>query len=203
MKSEVFLERTLLGGIVRQSNQTEYFSVNDFMIVANKWRISEGLQLFKYDNWHNSTATKDFISELEKQIGKPAIISKRGKTGERWLHPYAFIDIALYVNPKLKVEIYGWIYDELIKYRNDSGDSYKKMCGALYENSTNKAAFHRGISGTALLIQNACGVDDWQKASESQLKTRDKMHENITLLCDVLRDNNQAIRIGISKALQK
>ena len=27
------------------------------------------------------------------------------------------------------------------------------------------------------------------------------LHENIALLCDVLRDNNQAIRIGIEKAI--
>ena len=202
MKSEVFLVRSLLGGVIRQSNQTKYLSVNDLLFIANKWRVNEGMQLFKYENWYNSTATKEFISELENKIGKPVVISKKGKTGERWIHPFAFIDLSLNINPKLKIEMYNWIYDELIKYRNNSGDSYKKMCGYLYENCSNKSTFHRSIGKTALIIQKACGVEDWKKASEHQLKLRDKMHENISLLCDVLRDNNHAIRLGITKALQ-
>lgn len=201
MKSEVYLERNLLDGFVRQSNQSEYLSVNDLLLVANKWRIANNMQLFKYENWYNSTATKEFIAELESQIGKPVIISKKGKTGERWVHPFAFIDLALSINPKLKIEIYSWLYDQLIKFRNNSGDSYKKMCGALYENCKNKSNFHRGVIHTAKLIQEACNVTDWQKATEKQLQQRDRIHENITLLCDVLRDNNQAIRIGISKSL--
>jgi hypothetical protein len=35
----------------------------------------------------------------------------------------------------LKIEVYSWLFDKLIKYRNNSGDSYKKMAGALFENS--------------------------------------------------------------------
>lgn len=201
MKTEIFIERPLLSGIIRQSNQTEYLNVNDLMLVANKWRVANNMDLFNYNNWYNSTSTKEFLSNLEKQIGKPVIISKKGKTGERWLHPFAFIDLALNINPQLKIEVYSWIYDQLIKYRNDSGDSYKRMCGSLFDNCTNKSNFHRGVIRTAQLIQTACNVDDWQKATEHQLKLRDRIHENISLLCDVLRDNNQAIRIGIQKAI--
>lgn len=202
MKTEVFLERQLLNGVIRQSSKNGFFSVKDLLIVGNKYRILKDMKIFNYDSWYNSTATTEFILELKKQFGE-VIISKKGKTGERWVHPYIFIDLALAIDPTLKVEVYKWILDELIKYRNDSGDSYKKMCGALYENCTNKSTFHRGVTKTAELIQKSCGVNDWQSANEEQLKLRDKIHENISLLCDVLRDNNQAIRIGIKKALEK
>ena len=200
MKTEVYLERQLLNGNIRQSSKNGFFSVKDLLLVGNKYRILKDMKIFNYDSWYNSTATQEFILELKKQFGE-VIISKKGKTGERWVHPFIFIDLALAIDPTLKVEVYKWILDELIKYRNNSGDSYKKMCGALFENCGNKSNFHRGISKTALLIQNACNVKDWQTASETQLKVRDKIHENIALLCDVLRDNNQAIRIGIEKAI--
>ena len=118
------------------------------------------------------------------------------------MHPFLCIDLALAIDPKLKIEVYKWLYDELLKSRNNSGDSYIKMCGALYENCSNKSKFHRGVSTTAKMIQNACRVSDWQKANEEQLKLRNKIHENIALLCGVLRDNNQAIRIGILKAIE-
>jgi len=45
-------------------------------------------------------------------------------------------------------------------------------------------------------------VKDWNTASKEQLKLRDKIHNNISLLSDVLRDNNQAIKIGIKEALK-
>jgi hypothetical protein len=202
MKTEVYLERKLLNGIIRQSNITEFFSINDLLLIGNKWRISNDMKLFNYDSWYNSSATQEFLTELKSQFGE-VIKSKRGKTGERWAHPFVIIDIALNIDPKLKVEMYKWLYDELLKYRNNSGDSYKKMCGALYENCNNKSNFHRGVTITAKLIQDACNVKDWQSANEQQLKLRDKIHENIALLCDVLRDNNQAIRIGITKALKQ
>jgi len=202
MTTEVFLERPLLNGIIRQSNQTGFFSINDLLLVGNKWRIINNMKIFSYDSWYNSSATQEFITELKSQFGD-VIKSKRGKTGERWAHPFIIIDIALNIDPKLKVEVYKWLYDELLKHRNNSGDSYKKMCGSLYENCKNKSNFHRGVIKTALMIQEACKVSDWQKATEEQLRLRDKIHENIALLCDVLRDNNQAIRIGILKATNK
>lgn len=198
MVTEVFLERDLLGGKIRQSNKTEFFSVNDLLLIGNKWRIMNDLKPFDYNSWYNSSATKDFLTELQSQYGE-VIKSKKGKTGERWVHPYVLIDIALNINPKLKVEMYKWIFDELIKARNNSGDSYKIMAGALYVNTTNKSQFHLGISKTAELIKQACGVSDWNSASEDQLKKRDKLHNNIALLCSVLRDNNQAIRIALEK----
>lgn len=200
MKTEVFLERKLLGGTIRQSNITEFLSVNDLLLIGNKYRIANDMKIFNYDSWYNSSSTQEFLTELKAQFGE-VIKSKRGKTGERWAHPFVIIDIALNIDPKLKVEMYKWLYDELLKYRNDSGDYYKKMCGALFENCSNKSTFHRGISKTADMIKNACQVSDWQKATEEQLKLRDKIHYNIALLCDILRDNNQAIRIGIVKAL--
>jgi hypothetical protein len=64
--------------------------------------------------------------------------------------------------------------DELLKYRNDSGDSYKKMCGALYERTTDKMRFHKHISELAIKIKTEIGVEDWNKATEKQLKTRDR-----------------------------
>jgi hypothetical protein len=112
-----------------------------------------------------------------------------------------FIDLALTISPKLKIEVYSWLYDELLKYRNVSGDSYKKMTGALWNNSPNKSRFAKGIVSTAKMIKTACNVTDWESANEKQLNLRDRIHENIALLCDVIKDNNQAIRIGIAKAI--
>lgn len=77
----------------------------------------------------------------------------------------------------------------------------KKMCGFLFDNCTSKTTFHKDIAKVASQIQTACNVKDWQSAGEEQLKLRDKIQNNIALLCDVLRDNNQAVRLGILKSI--
>ena len=53
------------------------------------------------------------------------------------------------------------------------------------------------------LIKAECGVSDWQNATQEQLKLRDRIHENIALLADVLNNNKEAVRLGIYKAKYK
>ena len=72
-----------------------------------------------------------------------------------------FIDIALWISPQLKLSVYEWLFDLLVEYRNDSCESYKYMCGALYTNCTNKATFHKYIINIGYEIKKACGVNDW------------------------------------------
>lgn len=201
MKTEVLMKRELFGSEINQQSQSTFLSATDLIKAGNSYRLANKMPSFDLNIWLQSKGAKEFVSELENNFGKVKINSK-GKNQHTWVHPYLFIDIALAINPTFKIEVYSWIYDSLLKYRNDSGDSYKKMCGSLYDNCKNKSVFHRGVTKTALMIQNACGVSDWQKATEEQLKLRDRIHENISLLCDILRDNNQAIRLGILKSIQ-
>ena len=200
METEVIMKRTLFDGEIQQKSKSEFFSATDLVRSGNSWRLKREMPAFDYQQWLNTKSTKEFIASIEKKFGK-ALISGRGRGKHTWVHPYIFIDLALAISPELKIEVYSWIHDLLLRYRNDSGDSFKKMSGALYLNCSNKSNWHRGIKITCNMIQKACGVDDWQKATQEQLKLRDKIHENIALLCDVLRDNNQAIKIGINKAL--
>jgi hypothetical protein len=202
METSVLMQRNLFTGFVKQDSKNGFISLNDIEKVGNQQRAMNKESLFSLNSWINAPAQKEFIKELETQFGD-VTITKKGKVGGTFAHPFLALDMALAIDPKLKIEVYKWLFDELIKYRNHSGDSYKKMAGALFDNCKNKTTFHKGISKTALMIQDACGVTDWQKASESQLKLRTKIHENIALLCDILRDNNQAIRMGILKSLEQ
>ena len=201
MKTEVVMKRTLFGEEISQKSKSEFFSATDLVKAGNKWRVQQGMQPFNLNKHFNKEQTKEFINELEKEFSNVKI-SGRGRGHHTWVHPYLFIDIALAINPKLKIQVYKWLYDFLLKYRNDSGDSFKKMAGALYENTTKKSTFSKSMVKVADIIRESCGVNDWQKATEEQLKLRDKIQNNIALLCDVLKDNNHAINVGIDKALK-
>ena len=142
----------------------------------------------------------EFKDEMESKYGN-VIINGRGRNSATWVHPLIFIDIALAINPKLKIEVYEWLFDNLIKFRNDSGDSYKEMCAALYIRFKNKSEFHNYIINVANRIKKSLGVSDWQKASEEELRKRDLIHISIKLLCNVLNDTDKAVELGIIENL--
>ena len=202
METAVILKRQLFGRFVSQNSLTGFFSGTDLVKAGNAWRVTNGMEVFDFKAWKATKGVKEFIEHLEKELG-PVISISRGRGHHTWVHPFVFIDMALAISPSLKIEVYSWIFDQLVKFRNTSGDSYKKMSGALYINQKNKSAFPHDIKEVALKIKKACHVEDWQHANEEQLELRNKIHENISLLCDVLRDNDQAVKVAILKAIKE
>ena len=200
MKTAVIMERQLFGMPVSQHSKTEFFSATDLVKAGNKWRMLEGLTPFNEKAWFTNKGTQEFIAELEEKYGTVKK-SARGRGHHTWIHPLLFIDMALAISPKLKIEAYEWMFDHLIKNRNESGDSYNLLCGALYQRHSNKATFHKYITDVARNIRLACDVVDWNKASAGQLKARDKIHKEAALLCEVLQDNDVALKIAFARVL--
>lgn len=199
MKTEVIMKRNTLGEIISQKSKSGFFSATELVIAGNKYRAMNGLKLVNLNSYFSNNANKEFMKELSSKYGKIKT-DGRGRGVHVWVHPLLFLDIALWVDPKMKVEVYEWLLDNLLQFRNDSGDSYKKMTGALYLIAKNKTLFQKNIRIVAKRIKLECGVKDWNTASESQLKLRDKIHEFISFACDMVKDANFAIEIGIKKA---
>ncbi len=200
MKTEVIMKRPLFGFEVSQKSKSEMLSGTDLVKAGNVWRRANGLSDFNMSQWLKKSSTTEFINELEQKFGK-ALIKGRGRSAHTWMHPLLFIDCALAISPKLKIETYQWLFDNLIKYRNESGDSYQKMTGALYVRHGNNKTFPKYVQDVARNIRLACQVSDWQKANENQLKARDQIHNEVALLCDVLQDNDLALRIAFARVL--
>lgn len=201
MKTAVLMKRELFGSEIAQNTKTGMFSATDLVRVGNKWRIANDLPIFTMKSWLNNKGTKEFMAELSENYGKSNVKkSARGKGSHTWFHPLLFIDMALAINPKLKIEVYQWLFDNLIKYRNESGDSYSKMAGTLYKRTTKKTAFPSYIQSVADKIKLACHVTDWNQANEEQLQKRTKLHESIALLAEVLNNNDEAVRIALIKS---
>jgi len=201
MKTEVVMKRELWGGTVSQKSKSGMLKASDLVKNGNRFRKMENHPLFDLHAFLKTKSTREFIFELEKKYGANnvlKIVKGRGKTGT-WVHPLLFIDIALSISPKLKIEVYDWLFDHLLEVRNDSGDSYRQMAGALWQNCKSRSNFSKSMIIVANMIKDHCNVHDWQTATVEQLAYRNKIHANITLLCDVLTDNNQAVRLGIEK----
>ena len=48
-----------------------------------------------------------------------------------WMHPVLFIDFAMWINPSFKYDVIKFVYDDMIRYRNLAGDSYKELASAI------------------------------------------------------------------------
>jgi len=198
MITQVLMKRKLFGTEIRQQSKTEFFSANDLVKAGNQWRVANGYNFFNLQEWFRNKSAKDFIEELTNRYGKVKVAGK-GRNATTWVHPLLFIDIALAINPKLKIEVYEWLFDNLIKFRNDSGDSYKEMSASLWIRTTSKREFPKYIQNVALQVKNACGVNNWETASEEQLRKRDLIHYSIKTLTNVLNNPNEAVRLGINE----
>ncbi len=200
MKTQVIMKRELFGVEVAQQSKSEFFNATDLSNAGNKWRKANDLQEFNLYQYLKRKSSIEFIDELEEKYGN-AITKGRGRNSATWVHPLLFIDIALAINPKLKIEVYEWLFDNLIKYRNDSGDSYRQMSAAIFSRFRNKKEFPNYIQKVANQIKESLKVKDWQTATEDQLRKRDLIHNSIKLLCNVLNDTDQAVRIGVKENL--
>lgn len=86
----------------------------------------------KMDNYFASDKTKTFISTImeRENLNTPKLVylKSRGKyNGGTWMHPMLFIDFAMWIDPEFKYDVLKFVYDQMIAYRNDAGDAYRKL----------------------------------------------------------------------------
>ena len=59
-------------------------------------------------------------------------MNKNGRTPDKvWMNPILFIKFAMWINPTFEVKVIRFVYDEMIKYRNDAGDAYRDLSSAI------------------------------------------------------------------------
>lgn len=134
----------MVAGIeIRQDTKTEFFNSNDLLDAYNN-KKGTARRIQKYlDN----EATKRYMTALlqaeidnnpNSGYSDPDIIAqKRGKHGGTWMHPYLFIDFAMWLSPEFKVTVIKWVYDNLIKLRIEAGDGFKEVNAAVFEATPN------------------------------------------------------------------
>lgn len=129
---------------VLQRTSDGYFDANALLA---QWNSVEGNTQRKMSRFFESDKVKEFIDALEEDISQGAKMhfadlqivkevkprnTKRGKTnGQMWMHPYLFIKFAMWINPRFEVQVIKFVYDQMIKYRNDAGDAYRELGSAV------------------------------------------------------------------------
>ena len=113
---------------VTQRTKDGFFNATALLKQWNDSSTSER----KMDNYFASDKTNEFISTImeRENLNTPKMVylKSRGKyNGGTWMHPMLFIDFAMWINPSFKYDVLKFVYDEMIKYRNEAGDAYREL----------------------------------------------------------------------------
>jgi hypothetical protein len=170
MKTVQVMHRPMGQFEVLQRTSDSYFNATTLMAA---WNEFSGMKK-EIKDYLSNKSTKEFLQTIEdEQVvngGNSPYLTSRGKSGGTWMHPYLFMDFAMWLNPKFKLDVIKFVYDQLIQFRHDAGDAYKDMCEALSKIGATKedyASIARQLNVTCF---DKHGKELRQSAKESQLK---------------------------------
>lgn len=204
MVTQQIVERNFRGNIIRQNHKTAWFNATDLNKIGNEYRKQIGLGNKLIADYLRNDTTKEFIKEiLDKEDISKVYESKKGKNGGTWVHPLILIDFAMWLSPEFKYEAMKWLEDRLIQNRDLSGDSYKKLASYLKNRDDLIPIAKIGVvmPKIATYIKDSLKVEDWNKATELQLKKRDMVHNNFMMLLDGGVEIKNALMIAMKNAL--
>ena len=198
MKTHQIVKRSFLDGSVEQNHKTQWFNATDFLKLANRYRQQIGLKEKKMNDYIKTDSTKEFVKKIldEEQISQAYNI-KKGRYGGTWMHPFLFIDFVMWISPDFKYQAIKWLNDELLKHRDTSGDSYKKLASTIAEHQQQLGFGNIGIfiKKVAKVIKQILDVDDWNNTTEEKLRKRDEIHKNLSMMIKAGVEINKALQI--------
>lgn len=140
MKTNQLMKRKMGEFNVTQRTKDGFFCATELLRQWNEYaNLNRGnsphLKQKDLKEFFYNKNTKEFIDALleeEKLSTKNlAYLKLRGKSGGTWMHPVLFVKFAMWLNPRFEVQVIKFVYDEMIKYRNEAGDAYNKLGSAV------------------------------------------------------------------------
>jgi hypothetical protein len=187
--------RELNGSDVLQRTCDSYFNAN---LLAKQFNETSGIDK-RVREFTDNKGTIEFLEALSNELNinsdnprylpKDLCITKKGKNGGTWMHPYLFVKFAMWLSPSFEIKIIKFVYDNLIEYRNQAGDYYKEMCNTIndryleyYDKKPDPLIF---IKEANYLNQLVFGIGSGQRneANEEQLDLMNRLQKaNIKMI---------------------
>jgi hypothetical protein len=164
-----------------QRSDDGYFNAT---VLLNEFNELNSFKPKKLEDFKKLKETKELTEYLlvNNIAEKKAICTSLKGT---WMHPFVFIDFAMWLSVEFKVKVLEWVYDGLITSRNDAGDYYKEMCTELLNQRNvlqKETSFFHYIQ-EAKMLKDLAGIDNRNEANETSLNMLNTLQKaNIKLL---------------------
>lgn len=191
MKTNQVLTRSMGEFSVYQRTSDGMFNATSLLKQWNSLSPTER----KMDNYFNLQGTGEFVNTIiaKENLDTPKLVyvksrASRGLNSGTWMHPLLFIDFAMWINPEFKYDVLKFVYDQLVEYRNQAGNSYRRMCERIAQVSK-KGDIPKNISSIAKAVNIVVyGIHEKQirnkQAEENSMRELVKLQEMITELID-------------------
>ncbi len=191
MKTNQVLTRSMGEFSVYQRTSDGMFNATSLLKQWNSLSPTER----KMDNYFNLQGTGEFVNTIiaKENLDTPKLVyvksrASRGLNSGTWMHPLLFIDFAMWINPEFKYDVLKFVYDQLVEYRNQAGNSYRRMCERIAQVSK-KGDIPKNISSIAKAVNIVVyGIHEKQmrnkQAEESSMRELVKLQEMIIELID-------------------
>lgn len=197
MKTNQVLTRKMGEFDVYQRTKDGMFNATALL---KQWNEYSGMkkEVTKYFELSSTSELVNVVIERESlNTQEGAYLKLRGKySGGTWMHPVVFIDFAMWINPSFKYDVIKFVYDQLIKYRNDAGDAYKEMSAQIRGISPDGVPFKDIIKGVSLAI-NIVVYGRHESMIRNKIGDENKARE----LFEIERDVAKMIKSGFIKTL--
>ena len=184
MKQNVVMIRKMGDFDVSQRTKDGMFNANSLL---KQWNASQGLKRGKEVNdFLKSDKTKEFVSALELDYNdttRKIVVSSQGKNGGTWLDPLLFIDFAMWLNPTFKVQVLKFVYDELLKQRNDAGDNYISLSAS--GSKLKGYDFVEIAKAMQWIVFGRTGKELRQQATQEQLRELNDLQSKLSFAIDM------------------
>lgn len=145
------MKRPMGSFLVEQRTKDSMFNATNLL---KQWNEASG-EKKEITKFFDNDNTNEFISALmeEEKLNtqNSAYLKARGKNGGTWMHPILFVKFAMWLNPRFEVQVIKFVYDQMLKYRNDAGDAYKEL-GAAISKIVSKKFMHVAMCKVAKAI---------------------------------------------------
>lgn len=142
MKTSVEMNRQMGNFTVVQRTKDGYFDASHLLKQWNEHNKEK-----KIINFLNIDQTKKFINEIFEQESHSqknddgdfqVVIINKGKLGSSgktpnkvFMHPYLYLDFAMWLSSEFKYHVIKFVYDELIEYRHAAGTGNNDLMDAI------------------------------------------------------------------------
>lgn len=115
-RDEGFIQRTSDG----------YFNAN---LLVSAWNNNNPKNQKQAGQYKLLKSTSEYIAQLEKEGIDNPYKAGRGKSENAgiWMHPYLFIDFAMWISVEFKSKVIRYVVDGLILSRHEAGDFFNEM----------------------------------------------------------------------------
>lgn len=137
MKTNQIMTRPMGNFHVEQRTKDGMFNATALL---KQWNLNTqnfgDLKKKDMDDFFTNKNVKEFLGALMEEENitsrNSVYVTSRGRhNGGTWMHPILFIKFAMWLNPRFEVQVIKFVYDQMIKYRNEAGDAYKELSSAV------------------------------------------------------------------------